>query len=858
MRKIVRSTLSLSLGLLAAVATNSLRAQGAEGDASETEEDETKTIAELTENSDRLDGLFTLYRDRDTGVVHIAIEREQLDKEYIYLAVTTDGVVQANHFRGAYRDNRVISLQRHFNRIELRSENTAYYFDPDSPLKRAAAANISPAVLAVASIVAEDEETGTILIKADDFLLNESLYQVKPTPDPDRGPKDGFRLGELNKDRSRIDEIRSFPLNTDVLVEYVYHNPAPVVRGGTDITDSRYVSIRLLHSLIAMPENDYEPRQSDFRLGHFAQRVTDLTSDSATPYRDLIERWHLEKQDPSAALSEPVQPIEWWIENTTPMEYRNTIREAALRWNTAFEKIGFKDALVVRIQPDNADWDAGDVRYNVLRWTSSPNPPFGGYGPSFTNPRTGEILGADVMLEHASVTSRIRQQRIIDSLAGAPLAESGLDFAICSLGHDLQVSQLFGRLAINALQLNTELEEQLLHDFLSMLTLHELGHTLGFTHNFAASQMLSLEEVFDEDAVENTALTGSVMDYTDIHIPTNAQGRSRFFQTKPGPYDDWVVEYSYSQALANPDAEQERLSAIGARSTLPELAYGNDADDMRSPGKAIDPRINIYDLSSDPIGYAEARLQLLQHLLQDLESSNTQSGESYQGLVNAYLVLLSQLSNQVRTVTRYVGGLEVNRGLVGQEGATTPFVPVDADLQNRAMAILSEHLFAPDAFLGSSELYAHMQRQRRLFDFRNTTEDPKLHDWLLSVQRGALNHLLHPTVLKRISDTRLYGNTYGVTDLMEGLTEGIFRDDLRGDVNTFRQNLQLEYVNRLARIVDDETNSRYDYPSQSMALYQLREIRSMLDGKRGNLETRAHAEHIVFAIDAALEAAADG
>jgi len=851
----------LSATFLLLVLSIPARAQDAanKGDSSteSAKDEEPKTIAEVTEDSDRLDGLFTLYRDRDSGAVHMLIGKDQLDKEYIYLAVTADGVVEANHFRGDYRDNRVISLHRYFDRIELRSENTAYYFDPQSPLARAASANISSAVLAVAKIVAEDADAGTVLIKADDFLLNESLHQVKPTQDPDRGPKEGFRLGDLNRDRSRIAEVHSYPLNTDMLVEYVYYNPAPVVQADSDVTDSRFVSIRLRHSFVQMPAEGYEPRLVDFRLGHFAERVTDLTSVSVTPYRDLVNRWRLEKKDPSAALSEPVMPIEWWIENTTPLEFRDTIREAALRWNLAFEKIGYKNALVVHVQPDDADWDAGDIRYNVLRWTSSPNPPFGGYGPSFSNPRTGEILGADIMLEHASVGSQIRYQRILDSLAGTDTPTGESFVAYCSLGHDLQVSQLFGRMAVAGLGLNSELEEKLLHDFLSMLTLHELGHTLGFTHNFAASQMLDLDQVFDESAVDG-ALTGSVMDYTDIHVPAEGRGRAVFFQTKPGPYDDWVVEYAYSDALSDPAAERERLARIAARSTRPELAYGNDADDMRSPGKAIDPRINVYDMSSDAIGYAEERLELIDHLLRELRAKNTHTGDSYQELVNAYLVLLSQLNRQVTTLTRYIGGVEVNRATVEQAGASTPFVPVSGAEQRRAMQTLSQHLFSPHAFSASSELYSHLQQQRRLFDFFSSTEDPKLHEWMLTLQRRSLDHLLHPTVLRRITDSRLYGNDYPLGEVMEDLTQAIFAEDLRGDVDTFRQNLQLEYVNRLTRIIVGESKDRYDYPSQSMALYQLREIRNMLDGKRsGNIETRAHSQNIVFTIDSALEAAAE-
>ena len=153
-----------------------------------------------------------------------------------------------------------------------------------------------------------------------------------------------------------------------------------------------------------MPDNDFEPRFDDPRVGYFSTEVDDQTSTSSTPYRDLIHRWDLKKKNPEAAISEPVTPITWWMENSTPLEWRETIKAAVLQWNIAFEKAGFKNAIVVKQQPDDADWDAGDIRYNVLRWTSSPQPPFGGYGPSFVNPRTGQILGADIMLEFVHFT----------------------------------------------------------------------------------------------------------------------------------------------------------------------------------------------------------------------------------------------------------------------------------------------------------------------------------------------------------------------------------------------------------------------------------------------------------------------
>ena len=521
------------------------------GEAGDEDGEDRQTIADLTENSDHHDGLFTLYRDRDTGETHMVVMPEHLNREYIYVSVIADGVVEGGAFRGNYRENRVLSVGRHFDSIEIRSENTAFHFDPDSPLSRAADANISSGLLASLPILAEDEDTGAMLVAADDLFASETLSQVKPSPNPDRDDRDRFELGSLSDDKSKITAIRNYPLNTDVHVEYVYEDSAPAVAGDEEVTDSRYVSIHLQHSLIAMPENGYRPRLTDHRMGYFAEQVTDLTDDSVTPYRDLVQRWDLVKRDPSAALSEPVEPIVWWIENTTPMEFRESIRQGVLAWNQSFEKIGFRNALQVRVQPDDADWDAGDIRYNVLRWTSSPNPPFSGYGPSFTNPRTGQIIGADIMLEFAGVTRRVHYQRILDNLDFSQVPER-FEPGYCSFGHELHLSQVFGRLAVDALQMGSAAEERLIHEFLVDLTLHEVGHTLGFAHNFAASNMLTLDEIYDPDVVAERGLQASVMDYADIHIATGGREQTAYFGTQPGAYDDWIVEYSYSPALDDP------------------------------------------------------------------------------------------------------------------------------------------------------------------------------------------------------------------------------------------------------------------------------------------------------------------
>ncbi|GJM11072.1 MAG: hypothetical protein DHS20C11_33480 [Lysobacteraceae bacterium] len=825
----------------------------AEEEEKKDEEEKPKTIAELTEKSERIDGLFTLYRDNKSGQMHMAISADQLDTEYVHFAQAANGVVDAGYFRGAYLANGVLMFKRHYDRIEVIARNTSFYFDPDNALARAADANVPDAVLAVEKILAEDEESGEVLIKADSLFLTENLMQVKPSPNPDADPKTTFTLGSLSEDKSKILNVRSYPLNSDVEVEYVYNNPAPTVYGEAAVTDARNVSIRVLHSLIAMPEDDYQPRQDDPRVGYFGTETTDLTSFSATPYRDFIARWKLVKKDPDAALSEPVEPITWWIENTTPVEYRDLIRSAALEWNSSFEKAGFRNAVVVKVQPDDAEWDAGDIRYNVLRWTSSPNPPFGGYGPSFVNPRTGQIMGADVMLEFSFMNRYLYAEHLLSEPAAFNLMGQQAGH-FCNVSEGLKSGQMMARVAAEAAGYGEGLTEQLIHDTMHYLILHEIGHTLGLNHNMKATQLLSPTEAFDPAIVDERGLAGSVMDYPAVNFAPRGATQTRFYAVKPGPYDDWAIEFGYTPSLTDAQAEAQRVNALLSRSTEPELAFGNDADDMRSPGKAIDPRVNIYDMSSDPIEYAAARMTLLSETINGLGERLPAAGKSYQETHDAYVVLMREWGRSANVVSRFVGGVYLDRAMSGQAGGGQPYTPVPADVQAKAIDVLGQHLFAPTAFDAPADLYRYLARQRRGFNFYSETEDPKVHQAVLAMQQAVLDHVLHPSVLKRMTDSSLYGNEYSLGEMMGDLTDAVFDADMRGDVNSFRQNLQVEYVNRLVAMVSADSKAQYDYMTQSMALHVLAQLEDQLKRRRGaDLSTQAHVNHLKLTIARALD-----
>lgn len=814
---------------------------------------QTNSVSEIEkqiENSVSYEGLFTVHQDTTDGSTKLEIRKDQLEKEFIYFGLTTDGVVDVGHFRGNFRDNKVFKIERYFDKIEFVVQNTRFHFDEENPLSRAESANISAATLISEKILAENDST--IIINGDSIFLSESLHQVKPSPSPGARPGQSFTLGNLSSSKTKYSTIRSFPKNTDVIIEYVYENPQPINRGSSGITDARAVTITFQHTFIEMPENDYQPRYDDPRVGYFMTQQDDQISTDLTPYRDMIHRWHLVKNDPTAELSEPVEPIVWWIENTTPHEFRETIKEATLAWNEAFEAAGFRNAIEVKVQPDDADWESGDIRYNVLRWTSSPNPPFGGYGPSFVNPRTGQILGSDIMLEWAFFSYRVRQEEIfdMDGNSGFDLLEHAMSPEFCSFSNYMQHNNMFGS---NALQLMGYPDgdiEGFQHEALTMLVLHELGHTFALNHNMQASTLHSPEDIHDKELTDRIGLTGSVMDYSSVNVARDRERQGRYFDVKPGPYDIWAIQYGY---YTSEDAEEEArvLAELLERSTEPELAFGNDADDMRSPGKAIDPRVMVGDMSSDPVAYGVERIQLTADLMENLVEKFSRDGQSYHELRSAYMILMNERRTQTGVMSRYVGGVYRDRAFAGQQGATKPFIPVEMEKQKEAMSYLNSHLFAPDAFDGSHEVYNYLQIQRRGFNFFSATEDPKIHDQVLAMQSNVLAHLLHPVTMKRITDSRTYGNSYTVADVVGDLTNSVFEADAAGNVNTFRQNLQIEYVTRLIAVLESDPHDRI---AKSSALYNLQNIRDMMDSKRNvNTETRAHAAHIRLAIDKALE-----
>ncbi|WP_284217189.1 zinc-dependent metalloprotease [Agaribacter marinus] len=821
----------------------------AEDKKEDSKKDEDKpSLSETLEKQTAYEGFLDIYRDKKDGSGLVVIDESDLNKPFLHIVSTADGVVPAGTFRGHYRDTSLVEFRRYFNRIEVVSKTPRFYFDDNNAISKASEANTSESVLVSAEI--KHEEDGKLAFSLQSLVKNEDLHRVAPMPfDDPKADKKRFKLGKFSKDKSKITDVSNFPQNTHVVVDYVYENATPSVYGGEEIADQRYTTLSIQHAFVKSPENDFSPRRDDPRVGYFAQQFDDLTSAETANYRDVINRWHLVKKDPDAAVSDPIEPIVWWIENTTPVEWRDTIKNAALAWNQSFEKAGISNAIEVKVQPDDADWSADDIRYNVLRWTSSPQPPFGGYGPSVAHPETGQIIAADIMLEYSFMTGRWLASEMFTDGASS-LTESLPTHAAdnnhgahCSLGHSLQMGQAFANYAGLTQGMGDIEKDRLLRQSMHYLILHEIGHTLGLNHNMMATQLHSPKEAHDIEVTQGI-LAGSVMDYPSVNYAPVGVTQGDFYTEKPGPYDDWVINYGYSTALSNAEAEEARLNKILARSTEPQLAFGNDADDMRAPGRHVDPRINIFDMSSDAIAYADERITLIEDVATKLKDKLLVDGRTHNDLVVGANILFNELSRQASVVSRYIGGVYLNRAFVGQEGYTQPLTPVPVDDQKRAMKLINEELFAPDALVEMENIYAFLQRQRRGFDGWGRDESPKIHAMLLGAQKRALDHILHPNVTMRITDTGLYGNEYSVDLMMQDLTNGIFQKDAKSAINTYRKNLQVEYVNRLVNISGLEKPSSHDYITQGTAVNELRRIEDMMDNRRGDNASKIHKAFI--------------
>ena len=765
----------------------------------EVEEDKEPTISEFIEEGEFevFEGMIDIYYETDEDTYYTIIEEENLSKEFIYFYYIISGAQAGGASGGDMGDSSVLEFRKFKDDIALYKKNTVFNYDDSNNISKSTLTNILESF--VGRFEVKIEEEGRYLVNIDKLFLGEMLVGL--TPPKEYAEYYSLILGRIDDKKTYISRVKNYPKNTSIEVTYGFFNPSP--KGSVDaVPDARYSSIVARHMFVEMPDDNYEPRVADQRIGYFSTKITDLSTYDYFKGKDLINRWRLIKKDPTAEISEPINPIVFWVENSTPEEIKPFVVEAIELWNIAFEKAGFKNAVVAKIQPDDAEWDAGDVQYNVIRWASTPSPRYSGYGPSVANPRTGEMIAADIVQEFNSISYGYRLRKI--------------------WGYDE--------------------ENDPLRQWIVSLTLHEIGHTLGLRHNFKASWLYDASEIHDKNITGNNHI-GSVMDYDPINIAPDGVEQGNYFPTEPGPYDIWAITFGYTQGMSDVDREN-----LLSQSTRPEYIFGTDDDAMGSPGGNTDPRNKRYDMSSDPITYTVQRLQIIDNKINELPEIFNEPGSTYTELKATFDSLLRDKGRFAESIAIQIGGVYSNRLVIGQESGLTPFAVVPYAEQKRAMKTLNEYLFANDAFKFSPDILKLLQSEKRAASYGNSDDDPKIHDRVLRMQMGALSFILHPRVMKRLTDSSQYGNEYLPDEVLQDIFDGIFV--AREIPNTFKMNLQSAYVDGLIGAMSDE---RYDEISRSAIFNSLLKIRNYSNSSYGNKMVKGHFDYLNWKINNALD-----
>jgi hypothetical protein len=825
------------------------------------------------------EGLFKLYQKDEN--LYAELLPQHMNKNLLCPIAIAKGGGMGGHTLN-FEEQWVLYFKRAGDKVHLIRRNVHHKAKGGSPTAKAVDVTYSDSVLLSLRIAGMNMATQGVLVNLNDIFMT------------DFGE---LGVGRFDSSRSAWHKVKNFPRNIELQVQATF-------TGGPDdddVIDGRGRTVVIHYGLAELPDGGYQPRVADDRVGHFVTAVKDFSSASKdTTFVRYVNRWRLEPAEPitPGRLSVPKRSIKFYIEKTVPHEYRAAVQEGILEWNKAFEKIGFRNAIEVVQQRDDEDFDPEDMNYNTFRWITTGRA--FAMGPSRANPLTGEILDADIIFD-GDLVRMWKQERQVMRAGGkeyepvSPIQASdagwGLDNSllqrsagwndragpaspeavrlasfrqgVCDCSGCMRMELGMAALALAAADVAPQPREkkdtkdprdpvldELIHQAIKYVVMHEVGHTLGLRHNFKGSTMLKADQLHDTKITREKGLVGSVMDYVPVNLAPKGVKQGDFFPTTLGPYDYWAVEYAYKPISGNEEAELKKIAARGA--STPGLDYGTDEDTLLTS----DPLINRWDLGDDVLGFARARMATAEDLVKTMSTRVVDDGEGYHRMRVAFTLLMRQYGNGAYLASKYVGGEHAYRDHRGDEKGRDPLVPVTAAQQREALKFLQEQIFTDKPFQFPPELLRKITTDRWIHwgsDLQTT--DYPLYDRVLGIQRVAMNQLLSPRALQRVQANTLKvengSRPVTVGEVFRGVTDGVWSDlplagkrDLTS--STIRRNLQREHIKRLSTLLLGERPSGGFFSSaylvvlvegggsvppdaRSLARFHLREIGRRID-----------------------------
>lgn len=764
-----------------------------------------------------------------------------------------------------------VEFRKVHQQVQWLAVNASYTAQAGSPQARAVAAAFSPSLLGSTPMAsAPHAQSGAVLIEANAVLLSDLLGLAQHLQ---RSYRQSYALDPRNSTVLRA-TARSDQLVFEVAQHYA---TAGIAAGGgapgvptstvpMSVPDPRSLFVTVHLSLTALPDKPMARRAADARVGYFHSTVADFSDELArTPRQRFINRWRLEKKDPAAAMSEPIQPIVYWLDPSIPDAYRGAITEGVLAWNKAFEAIGFRQAIEVRTPPTDRAFDTLDTGHASIRWMTNSQPAFGALGPTHVDPRTGEILDADIALE--SLSSRairtVRSQVMgsegveLQAAQGHAQCQHGAHAAE-QLGLALEVLQAQGVLAPDSPQV-----QAFVLAYLKDTTMHEVGHALGLRHNFRGSRWRTAQELGDAALTQAQGHSASVMDYAPINLPAPGQPAGAPFQTTLGPYDYWAIEYGYKPLPDEPAAQQAALQAIARRSAEPEqalaLAYGTDEDNLIG----LDPHALTFDLGRDPVAFARTRLAIIGDLLQRQATRALGPQDDRTLLRRSVVYGLRDMARTGQILLRQVGGVLTLREAPGPSQALLD--PLPAAQQREALKLLTSAFLSPQALALPAALQRrlapdYLDRQEGA-DASPGSTDFSVAEQALALQRGVLASLMADALAERLLDnidkTRdREPQPLTVRELHRHLYEAVWQAQSNPpEADSRQRNLQREHVNRLAAALVRGGSGRADVRAlvRQQARLVLQHLQRQAQGEPRSTAA-AHRQDCIDTLSSALQA----